>query len=301
MLVNITNQDLNNYDPDLQLNCTIHEKSYFTDELKQYALERLKGIAGDKTPFSKLDQLLAFRPTEITIWGGINGHGKTSLLSQIALNFVNNNKKVLIISLEMPAIKQLHKMLRQACGHEIPTNADIDKFNKWKSDRLYLYDYVGSVDVDTISKACQYAKDVLDVDHIIIDSMTKCIRGEDSYNEQKDFIAKLTDIAKALNIHIHLVHHIRKTGTEKAAPDKMDLKGSSAISDLTDNLMIVFRNKGKEDEFAKTGIYDHDEPDSVLYCSKQRHGDWEGAIKLWYHKGTQTYSESSRSHPEFYF
>jgi len=38
----------------------------------------------------------------------------------------------------------------------------------------------------------------------------RVVAGEDKYNEQKDFVVKLCDIAIKQKSHIHLVHHTKK-------------------------------------------------------------------------------------------
>ena len=74
----------------------------------------------------------------------------------------------------------------------------------------------------------------------------KCVSGEDDYNAQKNFVDALCSVARDLNIHIHLVHHIRKLSSEAQLPDKTDVKGSGSITDQVDNLLMVWRNKAKE-------------------------------------------------------
>ena len=32
-------------------------------------------------------------------------------------------------------------------------------------------------------------------------------------------------------------------------------------------------------------------PDAILVCDKNRHGEWEGKVGLFYHKGATSYSE----------
>jgi twinkle protein len=43
----------------------------------------------------------------------------------------------------------------------------------------------------------------------------KCVSGEDDYNSQKSFVDELTALARDHNVHIHLVHHIRKLASEE--------------------------------------------------------------------------------------
>jgi twinkle protein len=52
-------------------------------EIAEGVLARLKGqgsYAGAKLPWTRTHTYLRFRPGEVTVWGGINGHGKSLLL-----------------------------------------------------------------------------------------------------------------------------------------------------------------------------------------------------------------------------
>jgi twinkle protein len=71
----------------------------------------------------------------------------------------------------------------------------------------------------------------------------------------------------------------------------MDIKGSSSITDLADNVCSVWRNKAKDD-----GSVDAGAADAVLYLDKQRNGEWEGAISLWFDKQSMQYREDALSH-----
>jgi twinkle protein len=123
---------------------------------------------------------------------------------------------------------------------------------------------------------------------MVIDSLMKCVRGEDDYNGQKALVDELCAIARDHSIHIHLVHHIRKLENEAKKPDKSDVKGSGAITDQVDNVLLVWRNKA--DQQSRKAA----DPDAALICCKQRHGEWEGGINLWFDKESQQYLE----HPE---
>jgi twinkle protein len=122
----------------------------------------------------------------------------------------------------------------------------------------------------------------------------KCVRGEDDYNGQKSFVDELTACARDYSVHIHLVAHLKKGETDERLPTRMDIKGSGAISDLVDNVLIVWRNKKKERDIEAGRQVNEGDPDSVLICDKQRNGDWEGRIKLWYNKTSLKFADQLR-------
>ena len=134
------------------------------------------------------------------------------------------------------------------------------------------------------------------IKHVMIDSMVKCGVDSERNEPQKNFISKLQDIAKEHKIHIHLVHHTRKTQNETDIQDKYSVKGAGEIVDLTDNLIIVQRNKKKEFELMNnksldTIEYHEANPDCFLTVSKQRHGDFEGRFAFWFDKDSTQWCE----------
>lgn len=231
---------------------------------------------------------LRFRPQEVSIWAGINGHGKSMVLSQFILAGMFE-AKFGTISPEMTPLRQLQRLTFQACRMRHPNPDQAQAFHRFTDDRLWFYDQQGRVSKPMLFACMRYMAIELGITHIIIDSLMKCIHKEDDYNEQKEFVNDLCQVAKDLNVHIHLVCHSRKSESEKKMPDKFDIKGTGAITDLVDNVLIVWRNKGKEAQLNKKNLSDSDRrkvedaPDSALICVKQRHYDWEGVINLNYH------------------
>src|SRR5690606_36186993 len=100
------------------------------------------------------------------------------------------------------------------------------------------------------------------------------------------------------DIHIHVVHHIKKLLNEGTVPGKFDAKGSGAITDQVDNMLIHWRNKPKEIAL-QTGDknYNPTDPDAMLICTKQRNGEWEGRIQLWLDSKTNQFLAHQNDRP----
>lgn len=263
-------------------------------------------------PWQKTHGLIQFRPGEVTIWGGANGNGKSLVTGMIALSLCSQDEKIAIASFEMKPIKTLERMGRQYSGYnpKHPAFAGgsgaeqlislYEEFRDWTNDRLWLYDQQGTVNVTQVCAVTRYAAKELGVTQVFIDSLMKCVDGEDDYNGQKKFVDELTAIARDYHIHIHLVHHIKKPPNEDHKPGKYDYKGSGAITDQVDNVISVWRNKSKErrrEEGKLTDEADVNEPDQLLICDKQRNGEWEGTIGLWFHPESQQYLSSRHDEP----
>lgn len=264
-------------------------------------------------PWKKTQGLIQFRQGEVTLWGGANGNGKSLVTGMVALSLCAQGEKVAIASFEMKPIKTLERMGRQwsgenpshpaYAGSEDATKHLVDvyeQFRDWTDDKLWLYDQQGTVTAAQVIAVARYCAKELGVTHLVIDSLMKCVQGEDDYNGQKAFVDQLTAIARDYGLHIHLVHHIKKPPNEDHKPNKYDMKGSGAITDQVDNVVMVWRNKAKErkrDERKLTDEAEVTEPDCLLICDKQRNGEWEGSIGLWFEKESQQFVASHGDGP----
>lgn len=248
-------------------------------------------------PWAKTHSNFAFRPGEVTLWAGMNGHGKSMMLSMAMLSLMSQDYRVCMASFEMKPVTQLERMMRQVSGGDAPTEEWVDRSMQWLDGKLWFYDQQGTVDTEVIYAVCKYAAERLKIQHVVIDSLMKCVRGEDDFNGQKKLVDELTAIARDTGLHIHLVHHVRKQSDENHPPGKFDARGSGAITDQVDNVLIVWRNKAKEASARKGNPTKPDDPDALLICDKQRNGEWEGAIKLWFHRGAMQYCPDSTTRP----
>jgi twinkle protein len=277
----------------------IKEKSFYAEQIVKY-FEGSLIQRGNYLPWDKRQNFVGLRPSEVSVWAGINGHGKSLLLGQVVLSLAQQEQKCLIASFEMRPEITLARMARQATGMKLPSPYSLQAFQEWKKDQVFLLDHHGMINAEQMLAVCRYAASELKVNHIIIDSLMKCVKGEDDFNGQKDFVNALCAIAQDVGIHIHLVHHMRKGADEKHLPGKFDLKGSGSITDQVDNVFIVWRNKKKAQDRQETGATDESVPDALLICEKQRNGEWEGRIGLWFEPDSQQYVEENFGRIELY-
>ena len=247
---------------------------------------------GTPMGWSKTHDKLRFRPAEVTLWPGINGHGKSMFTSQVALDLQIAGEPVCMASFEMKPAATMQRMTRQAFGGALPDTEFIRRFHNWTDARLWLYDVQGQVKADRVIACGRYAA-TLGVKHFFIDSLMKCVRGEDDYNGQKDFIDRVCSLAKETGMHVHVVHHVRKMADETQKPGKFDAKGSGAITDQVDNVLTVWRNKRKERAREENTMTPDqvNEPDCFLICDKQRNGEWEGKFGFWFHPAAMQFMQ----------
>lgn len=251
-------------------------------------------------PWEKTHKLIWFRDGETTLWAGVNGHGKSAVTGMVAASLVAQSEKVCIASFEMKPRKTLNRMVRQFMGlndgepqgEEVALVRDVyEQFAGLCSDKLWLYDQQGTVSPERAIAVTRYCLKELGIKHMVIDSLMKCVRGEDDYNGQKMLVDELTAIARDHSAHVHIVHHLRKTGKETDQPDKNDVKGSGSITDQVDNLMLVWRNKAKELDRMAGKLVNEQDADTVVFCRKQRNGTgWEGPISLFFDPESMQYT-----------
>jgi len=250
--------------------------------------------------FRKANGLIHFRPGEVSVWAGFNGHRKSMLTSQVAVDLARQRQKVLIVSLEMLPARTMARMTRQACGEAYPADGAIDRFHAWTKGRLWLFDHVGRISTDRALALCRYFATEHGGTHVFLDSWMMVCNSEEALDEQKQFSTDLCRLAQETGLHVHVIAHCRKppgADGEKRIPTRYEIRGSSAISAQAANVFIVWMNKEKFDHL-DSNPNDMDalaEPCAILKCDKQRNGAWEGKLSLWLDPGSLRFMEDRTS------
>lgn len=267
-----------------------------------------KGIF--QSPWSHLNYNFQFREAELSIVNGVNGHGKSQVAGHLLLEAIRQRVNCCSASMELKAGVFLKRLTRQATCAPKPPESDIEVTNKMFSEHLWLFNLTGTAKQDRLLDIFSYAAKRYGVKLFLIDSLMKCGIGEDDYNGQKDFMDKLCDFKNKYNVHVLLVTHSRKSDSEEKPTGKMDVKGSGAVTDLADNVFIIWRNKIKERaiqaESAGGSLSDKEKqyiqmPDSLLILDKQRNGEgWEGKIGLRFDHQSNQYLSLEQTHPYNY-
>lgn len=277
--------------------------SIYVDQVIQEFYPSNDHPIGYSLPWVKASGKINFRPSELSLWTGYNGHGKSQVLGHAILHFMKQGAKVCIASLELKPKRLLFRLTRQAAGLRNPSEEYIRAIHQWYDNQLWIFDLVGTTKTARLLEVFQYARQRYGIDVFVIDSLMKCGIGEEDYSAQKLFIDQLCDFKNMHDCHIHLVAHPRKGQDEYKLPGKLDMKGSGTITDLADNCFGVFRNKLKEDEISKLGdrvelpVIILEKYDCLLGCTKQRNGEWEGIIPLWFNLDSFQYLENRHHKP----
>ena len=290
--------------------CIRNSKPQDPEELRQASdfVTRVKAMFypahGEETdPVLRLDRDLEwfnFREGEVSVWTGYNGHGKSLMLSQVLLGLMAQGQRVTVFSGEMTPERQLKRIMKQATGLDRPTMGYIDSVGAWITDKLWFFNVVGSAGIDRLLTVFLYANKRYGMRHFVIDSLMMTDVPEDgagAMTAQKEAIRKICDFARRNGCHLHLVAHPRKGQDESRGPGKLDVAGSSKITDGADNVFTVWSARKDEND----PDIDPDKPDARLELQKQRNGEAQHYSQpLWFCKGAQQFATTPRRTPVSY-
>lgn len=281
----------------LQAGDSINSCAKYFDQVKEY-LARGDELYGDVLPWSKVSNKIRVGRGQLSVWGGRNASGKSVLVGQVILNLLTKGRRSVIASFEMTPAETISRMLRQSAGC-FPSNDWITKFSVGNADKLFIYDEMNRINPNKVLGMVHYAMGEMDIDHVVIDSLTKCGFTKDDYNSQAKFVDHLQQIAKSYGKHIHLIAHSRKLNHDQMGRD--DIRGAAEITDLADNVFILTRNHRKEEEEVKKenqqGANEEilQQADAYLRIAKNRHFGSEGVFGLWFDSKSQQFvTDSSR-------
>lgn len=233
-----------------------------------------------------------FRPGEFSVWTGINGHGKSLMNNQVLLGLMAQGERVCVFSGEMPAAQQLKRVVKQATGLDRPTPAYINAVADWVQDRMWLFAVTGTATLDRLLQVFAYGAKRYGIRHFVIDSLMMLgdvpEDGAGAFSAQKAAVQKISAFAKQHGAHVHLIAHPRKAGDESKAPGKLDVSGSSRITDAADNVFSVWSARKEDGD-------EDDKPDALLELHKQRNGDVQHRkLWLWFNRAAQQYTTTSQ-------
>lgn len=269
---------------------TLVNPSYYSGKIKEL-FERGPEQFGTETPWDKLTQILkGWRDAEVTVWSGRNGSGKSTILNQVIISLGLKNIRSCIYSGEMPPERYLRWMVIQTANDAKPTSSQVDEILGWLDNRAYILNMQSGMTPEKLMHDFEYAARRYNVKHFVIDSLMKIkLGGSDKYEDQEDFVNTLSDFAKKFDAHVHLVAHPRKSAADTDEPGKVDVKGSSHITDLADNVLVLYR----VDEQTKQKLREKDKTpvDMRLFVKKNREFGNEGIVNMQFDTESKTYSD----------
>lgn len=258
----------------------------FSDTVAKLATEGYH-LKGCKLPWSKTHETTRIGDGKLTIWAGPSGSGKSTMVGQVMTGLMQlYDRRVAIASFEMRPEETIYRMVCQSATCRASAEYSREWVNHF-AGKLWIYDVLDTGDWQRVLGMCHYAARELGCTDVVIDSLTK-ITGyrRDDYAAQADFINRLQWCAKTLNVHVHLVCHMRKS--EKSG--KQDIRGASEITDLADNCYIITANEAKIRHMEDVAIGAPQDPElmaefcAFLEVAKNRDNGALAKFGLYFHK-----------------
>lgn len=238
-----------------------------------------------------LQKGLYFRSREVTIWTGTSFAGKSTLLNWIESCAICKGMTVFIASMEVRVETTVKKMAHACLASEGEQRSE-DNYLAWIKlfgHRIILSDIVGYIQQDLLFDQMQFAFQRYGVTQFFIDSLMRIEGLEEDYPAQGKFLNKLQEFAKTTGTHIHLVAHPGKSKDRKVV--MMDVKGSTLLINNADNVVVVTRNREKDEILKERDLSDDEQKmhDSEVTVEKQREGGWVGTFYLRFNRHDCTF------------
>lgn len=195
---------------------------------------------------------LGFKRGMISVWTGKRGCGKSSLLNMLILNAAQRGYKSALWTGELTGDMVKQWLYLQAAGKQFNRRmGDTDFFvtdlriaeriDPWIDKYFWLFNNRYGDNFSQIEEQIRKLVKEKGVDVVLLDNlMVLDIRmlDENKYDRQAVMVQRLEDMAKELNIHIHLVAHPHKS----LGYIRIDnISGSGDIANKADNIFIMSR------------------------------------------------------------
>ena len=259
-----------------------------------------------RTGIHKLDKAICgLEKGKLSIISGLRAAAKSTFLSEIMLNAIEDNHTVIAYSGELSNKSFMDWMYLQAAGKgNVNRSAKYENFYfveydikkkiaHWMDNKLWLFNNVKSNKptylLNHIKDQCLKTHgDLIIIDNLMALDVQELNRANE-YDAQTRFMWELKKVAQACNAHIILVAHPRKA---QGFLRLEDVSGSNNIVNIIDNAFIIHRNNADFKEKSRpilkaTGnewmINDGSTVTNVVEIAKDReHGTCDVFINLYY-------------------
>lgn len=223
--------------------------------LKMSDIKKPSFSFGDFIPsgIEELDRRgVGFKRGMVSVWTGKRGCGKSSLLNMLILNAAQRGYKSALWTGELTADTAKTWLYLQAAGKQYnerqfgtdyfatPDNVAA-RIDPWLDKYFWLFNNKYGENFGQIEDQIRKLKQSDNIDVVLLDNlMTLDLRAldENKYDRQSILLQKLTDLAKELNVHIHLVAHPHKALSYIQVDN---ISGSGDISNKADNVFVLSR------------------------------------------------------------
>lgn len=259
------------------------KKDYITN-LADVKRKDNRNITAIPSGFRELDNLIGgMYGGMLVVWTGYTGSGKSTIMSNVLINGVEEGKKCFVYSGELPKEDFKEWMDLQLSGskyltsyfcpvkkQDIPTpNEKYHKYlDEFYDENVYLYDTDDYATDEGIIKAMEYmakreGTKVFALDNLMTMNITE--KG-DANEKQSKLLNRLKHFARTFNAVVHLVAHPKKPYQGQVRVDKYSASGSANIVNLADRVFGFHRlTKDEKQEYPE-----YADKNNVLMIFKDR-------------------------------
>jgi twinkle protein len=235
-----------------------------------FTLEKLKQgcAAGFPFRYPKLQEMTyGLRKGEITLLTAGSGIGKSTLARELAYDLHQTHGLSLgNVYLEENNVKTAQGYVALHSGvplGKLQFNPSIITDEQWQRGldevirtRMLFYDHFGSLGSANLLSKLRYMASVAKVDFIVLDHISIVTSGVESSSEgeRKDIdmlMTALASLTQETGVGIITIAHLKRSNgknfNEGGSPSLNDLRGSSALEQLSDNVYSLERNQQDDD------------------------------------------------------
>lgn len=282
------------------------------ENVNPYKLEKLK------TGIERIDRTLygGIPFGIVCIIAGKRGEGKSTFASQIMGRAIDQGYSTFAYSGELPNYLYKNWFDFQIAGknhiienvndfgtpNRFITNSNQELINAWYSERAFIYDnrIIEDDEKEDLLKTIEQSIQRYGIKVVLIDNLMTAMYldervGSDKYDQQGEFVRKLTNLALKYDCLILLVAHQRKNNFSQDVND--EISGSGDISNLAG--LTLGYNRGSKDEIEKNLML---ESQRKLVIAKNRifgKIDLNGVILNYDEKSKRIYRTTNELHYQF--
>lgn len=267
--------------------------SDYWDEMEKL-LEIGAGIVGMPTGFKMLDDLLGgFQKSDLVVFAGRPGMGKTSWMLTVALQLARRDQRVAIFTMEMGVEQMVQRLISMETGIRIQKlrTANISSREQSRLSQamgsianlpLFIDDTPSITPIEMRTK-CRRLQHEHGLDIVMVDYMQLMSAGkayENNRVQEISFISRsLKELARELNVCLLSTAQLSRAVEQRQdkRPQLSDLRESGSIEQDADAVMFLYR-----DEVYNPDTTEFPNQADVL-LSKHRHGP-TGTVQLYFEK-----------------
>ncbi len=221
---------------------------------------------GDKIGYSSFDNLLSFRPGEMTIITGIPNSGKSAFLDQILIRLSSRHgwKHGVLSREQWPHAIHVTKLTQIFSGKGLRSKEMTEKIIRQSNQFLNEHFVLFGIKDLTVKGILAKAKQLVlqrGIKSLVVDPWNTLTHDKNGFGTETEYINEVlkafVEFKDLYGVHIFLVAHPKKimkdgTGENKkfAVPEMYDISGSSHFFNMTDNGISVYRNLGTRSQKA---------------------------------------------------